>query len=306
MDFVIGIDGGGSRTRAFVANRRGEPLGTGEAGSCNPQAVGFDAAKRAILDALQRAFDAARLERQLARAACFGIGGVDREEERGEFLQWARAQIASRVEVMNDGLITLAAGTPDNWGIAIIAGTGSSAFGKTRAGKIARAGGWGYRLGDEGSAYDLARRALQAVTQAADGRGEHTILVERIREEWELRELTELVGRVYRSGMKPADFAQIAPLVIRAAEEGDGVARKLVRDAGAELARAILAVARALQFAEKEIPLALTGGLLLGADIVRDHLLAALDNPMWQFAPVVLVRDPVVGAVRIALDLAER
>ncbi len=305
-NFVIGIDGGGSRARARLANARGETLGAGDAGACNPQAVGFENAQREIRAAIQRAFDAAKVAKQLVAAACLGIGGVERADERALMREWARAEIAPRVEILNDAEIVLAAGTPENWGIALIAGTGSIAWGKTRAGKFARAGGWGYLIGDEGSAFDLSREALRAVTRATDGRGEPTRLAEKILQFWKLQTPPELIPRVYRSGMKPADLAQIAPLVMDAADEGDPVARELIARAGQELAAAIIAVARALNIAEKEIPLALAGGLLLNAGSLRAQLLAALNASAFIFAPVEWVNEPVKGAVKIALDLSLR
>ena len=157
---VIGVDGGGSRTRARLANARGDTLGNGEAGPANPHAKGFQAAEREIRIAVESAFSDARVERQTVGAVCLGISGVDRPEERTRFIAWARETIAPHVLVVNDGEIVLAAGSPENWGVALIAGTGSIAWGKTRDGRIARAGGWGYMIGDEGSGFDLAREAI--------------------------------------------------------------------------------------------------------------------------------------------------
>ncbi len=115
-DLVIGIDGGGTRTRARLANTRGEILGNGEAGAANPNAHGYPAAQNEILAAIQRTFDSARIERHGVAAACLGIGGVDRAEERVLFQAWAEQHIAPRVAIMNDGEIVLAAGSPNNWG----------------------------------------------------------------------------------------------------------------------------------------------------------------------------------------------
>ena len=302
---VIGIDGGGTRTRARLANARGEILGNGEAGIANPNALGFAAAQTEILAAIDRAFQDAHIEKQIVAAACLGIGGVDRADERARFADWARQVIAPRVQVVNDGEIVLAAGLLENWGVALIAGTGSIAWGKTRDGRIARAGGWGYLIGDEGSGFELAREALRAATQAADGRGEPTKLLVAILNYWELNSAMELVPRVYRSGLAPADIARLAPLVVRAAEEGDAVARRLIERAAAELANTVVGVARSLQLRDKKIPLALAGGLLLEAELLSKNLRAELTRRDDAFSPIVLVREPVVGAVRMAIELAQ-
>jgi N-acetylglucosamine kinase-like BadF-type ATPase len=300
---VIGVDGGGTRTRARLANARGEILGNGEAGIANPNALGFAAAQTEILAAIDRAFQDADIEKQIVAAACLGIGGVDRADERARLTEWAQQMIASRAQIVNDGEIVLAAGLPENWGVALIAGTGSIAWGKTRDGRIARAGGWGYLIGDEGSSFELAREALRAATQASDGRGEPTKLLEMILNYWELNSAMELVPRVYRSGLAPADIARLAPLVVRAAEEGDAVARRLIERAAATLVDTVVGVARALQLCDEKIPLALAGGLLLEAELLQTSLRAELTRRGDAFSPIVLVREPVVGAVRIAAEL---
>lgn len=310
-DFVIGIDAGATHTRARVANERGEMIGAGEAGPGNPHARGIEAAQNEILTAIQRACDdvgilsGAQAESKDVGivAACLGIAGVGRADERAVWTAWAQEHIAPRVEILNDGEIVIAAGSPENWGVALIAGTGSSAWGKSRDGTLARAGGWGYLIGDEGSGFDLARNAIRAATQAADGRGEPTRLLGAILEFWNLREPMELVARVYRSGLKPGDIAQLAPIVLRLAAEGDHIANTLVMNAGESLALAIGAVARALKIENETIPLALTGGLLLESETLREQMLAAARVRGFNFGPVTLVHAPVNGAVRIALEM---
>ena len=278
-------------------------IGAGEAGPGNPHARGVQAAQNEILAAIQRACDDARVAKQDIAAACLGIAGVARPDERAEWSAWAREKIAPRIAICNDGEIVIAAGSPENWGVALIAGTGSSAWGKSREGTLARAGGWGYLIGDEGSGFDLARNALRAATQAADGRGEPTRLLGAILEFWNLREPMELIARVYRSGLKPGDMAQLAPLVLRLATEGDPIAQALVMNASESLAVAIGAVARVLKIENETIPLALTGGLLLEAETLRAQLLAAARLRGFNFGPVTLVHEPVNGAVRIALEM---
>jgi N-acetylglucosamine kinase-like BadF-type ATPase len=302
-NLMIGIDGGGTHTRARLANARGEMLGSGQAGISNPHANGYPAAQTEILAAIQRAFDDARIEKQMVAAACLGIGGIDRVDERARLTEWARTTIASHVQVVNDGEIVLAAGSSENWGVALIAGTGSIAWGKTRDGRISRAGGWGYLIGDEGSGFDLAREALRAATHSADGRGEPTQLLDLILAHWGLQSAAEIVPQVYRSGRKPADIAKLTPLVIQTAKQGDQVAKNLIARAVHALADTVIAVVRQLQFPDEKIPLALTGGLLLGAESLRADLLSELTNRGDHFLPVVVVAEPVIGAVRIAIRL---
>ncbi|MBI4787095.1 MAG: BadF/BadG/BcrA/BcrD type ATPase [Chloroflexi bacterium] len=303
MELVIGLDGGGSRTRVRLANAHGETLGAGEAGPSNPQTAGLDAAQREIMLAIQRAFDRAGIAPQRVAAACLGIGGIERADANAELKAWAQATIAARVKMLNDGEILLAAGCRDNWGIAVIAGTGSIAWGRSRDGRIARAGGWGYLIGDEGSSFDLGREALRAAVHAADRRGQETRLLPAILEHWGLSEPLDLIPRVYGSAPQPAEIAALAPLVARVAAEGDQIARGLLAYAGEALADAAIAVAHQLEIENEEIPLALTGGLVLGNELLRERLLQALDTFGYHFTPVELVHEPVTGAIRLAVGM---
>jgi N-acetylmuramic acid 6-phosphate etherase len=303
-DLIIGIDGGGTNTRAQLANIRGEVLGTGEAGTSNPMVHGVQAAQHELDLAIERAFTSANRPRERVAALCMGLGGAGRAREQQELMEWAKQHIADHVDVVNDAQIVLAAGTPDNWGVAVIAGTGSFVWGRNREGETARAGGWGYLIGDEGSGFDLARSALRAATQYADGRGEPTNLLNGILEFWGLSTPPDLLTRVYRSGLTHADIAKLAPLVIREAEDGDIVASRLVNDAADQLALGVAAVSRALRFGTSTFPLALTGGVLLGTEFYRQQLERALQTHQCQCVPIELVYQPVLGAVRLALKLA--
>lgn len=303
-EFVIGIDGGGTRTRALLADTAGKMLGAGEAGTSNPLVHGLAAAQRELDLAIARAFENGNEPRRIVAAMCMGLGGAGRAQEQQELANWARETLAQRAAVVNDGQIVLAAGTPENWGVAVIAGTGSFAWGRNRAGETARAGGWGYLMGDEGSAFDLARHALRAATQFADGRGEQTQLLDALLEFWDLPAPEDLIGRVYRSGLTHKDLARLAPIAVDCAERGDVVAARLVADAADALARGVAAVSRALGMHNARFPLALTGGLVLGAEFLRQQLWRALESHHCECAPIELVHHPVRGAVRLALDLA--
>ena len=199
-DLVIGIDGGGSTTVALIADAT-EVIGRAEAGPSNMQAVGVTRALKAIEDAIAAAFAAAGRPPAKVRVAVLGLAGADRPQEQDLVRTWAeRFGLATQVQVVNDAQLLLAAGTPEGWGIALVAGTGSIAFGRTRDGKIGRAGGWGYLLGDEGSAYALVINALQEVAHAADGRGQPTILTERLIYAVGGQRPMDLIPAVYRGG----------------------------------------------------------------------------------------------------------
>ncbi|HZV06545.1 MAG TPA: N-acetylmuramic acid 6-phosphate etherase [Gemmataceae bacterium] len=299
-ELYLGIDGGGTHTVALLASRDAAILGRGTAGPSNRQAVGKERALAALDEAVSAAFTAAGVTRGPVVSACLGLAGADRPDDRSMIREWTeRVGLADRVEVTNDAAILLAAGTPQGWGLALIAGTGSIAFGQSADGRRARAGGWGYLLGDEGSAYALVMAGLQAVVRAADRRGPATRLTERFLNRWSLNQPQDLVAAVYRSGRDRADFAALAPVVLEAAEE-DAVAAEIVEQAARELARSGEAVLRQLHW-EGPVPLALAGGLLLGSEVYRQRVLHALTTLGVQPEPIALVEEPARGAIKLAI-----
>jgi N-acetylmuramic acid 6-phosphate etherase len=262
--------------------------------------VGKERALAALDEAVNAAFLAAKTERCPVAGACLGLAGADRLDDQGMIREWAqRVQLADRVDVTNDAAILLGAGTPEGWGLALIAGTGSFAFGRSADGRRARAGGWGYLLGDEGSAYAIVIAGLQAVARAADGRGPATRLTERFMKHLGLAQPQELIAAVYRSGRDRADLAALAPLVLEEAEK-DEVGGTIVDREARELALAGEAVIRQLRW-QGPIPIALAGGLLLGSQVYQKRVLDALTSFGVSLGPIALVEEPASGAVQLAV-----
>ncbi len=306
-DLVLGIDGGGTQTLALLADRStGTVLGRGSAGPSNIMAVGPDAGLRALDDAVTRAFAAAGIPRGPVSAAALGLAGVDRQSGLDTVRSWtSRAGLSSRVTVANDATLLLAAGTPEGWGLAVIAGTGSIAFVRTPAGEVGRAGGWGYTLGDEGSAYMIALNALRATCRHADGAGPATVLTGQLLARMKLVAAPDLIPAVYGGPWDRAAVAGLAPLVLAAAAAGDAVAAGVVRAEATALAQTAAAAASVHGLAGPPVPCALAGGVLLGSDLYRRAFLESLESLGVRSDPVQRVSDPAVGAVVLARRLAE-
>lgn len=303
--YFAGIDAGGSKTRAIITGSTGEILAAGEAGPANYQSIGQQAAFSALDAALNRALAAAGLAAGQVNFACLGAAGMDRQEDFAVFQNWAAAAFpTARVKLVNDAQIVLAAGTPAGWGLALISGTGSIAYGRSPDGRVARSGGWGYLLGDEGSGYEIGLTALKAVLRASDGRGPETRLVEAVLAEWGLARPQELIRKVY-SGLPRAEIAKLAALVEGCAQAGDGRAAQILSSAGSELFAIADAAAKQLGLTGP-IPTALTGGVLVRGQHVRAALLEKARARDLQLNPVTLVDDPALGAVRLALELQEQ
>ncbi|MFO7167276.1 MAG: BadF/BadG/BcrA/BcrD ATPase family protein [Chloroflexota bacterium] len=297
---VLGVDGGGSKTVALLADGDGKVIGRGTGGGANVRALGMAAAGAAIEAAIDRAFAAAGIARRPCDAICLGLAGAGRPAERALVEAWAaERELAERALVRDDAALVLAAGCPAGWGVAVICGTGSIAVGRAPDGRLARAGGWGYLLGDEGSGRDIALAGLRAACRAADGRGPQTALLPMVLERWGLSRPEELIARAYE-GDQRALLEAMPPLVGRAAAEGDGPALAILEAAGVELATAAAAVAARLGL-EPPLPLALAGAVLLNIPLLSAGLLAALERRGYPAHPT-HVPEPALGAVRLALD----
>lgn len=304
-DLVLGIDGGATKTVAWLATRSGAPepslVGRGAAGPANPQAVGFDEALGNLDGAVAGAFQQAAVDPGPVAAAVLALAGSDRDENRRVLRRWAEdRRLAARFRVVHDALPVLVAGSPDGWGIALISGTGSLAFGRTRDGRSARAGGWGYLFGDEGSGYAIALAGLRAAAKKADGRGPDTGLLDALVGRLGLQKPQSLIPAVYRMAADRAAIASLADAVTSTAQQGDAVAGQILDDAARELAAMVAAVANKLGWSETPFPLALAGGLVLASSVLQNRLEAHVNSLGLAAAPVTNVPEPVLGAVKLA------
>jgi glucosamine kinase len=289
-----GVDAGGSKTLAVVVDEQGRELGRYTAGGANHQAVGLERAAAQVREALAGAARAAGAE--LPAAAWVGMAGIDRPGDMELWLPVLRP-LAGAIRLTNDAELALAA-LDGAVGVAVIAGTGSIAWGRDARGQTARAGGWGHVIGDEGSGYDIGRMALQAAARAADGRGPETALQGLVLGHWELASPGEMIGRVYPDGDK-ASIARLAALVFAAARAGDRVASRIVARASGEVALAALAAGDRLDFADGRLPLALAGGLLVNEAGFRDQVLRRIRRRR-RLGQVAVVEEPALAGARAA------
>ena len=284
-DLVLGIDGGGTKTVAWLASRAPSepdlPLGIGRAGPGNPRAAGFEAAQANIAAAVADAFAAAGRPLTSVGAACLGLSGAGRPSEQQPIRDWALAVgMAQQVIVTHDAEIILATAAPERVGIALISGTGSFAWGRNAAGIEARCGGWGYLLGDEGSGYAIALAGLQAAVRAADGRGSLTPLLAAVLD-------AELAGTVFELAAN------------------DPAAAAIVAHAADELALLVETLAARLHLARGAFRLAVAGGVLTQQQPLREGLAASLRDRGLSPESLHIVQDPVHGAVTMARASSE-
>lgn len=291
MKYALGIDGGGSGVRVVIVTPELQVLGSGEAGSANPNSAGREAAANNVQSAIRMALAHAQLDPHAIEVAGVGIAGTVTAQD---WVQETLSHVlpATRLRIASDMEIALVGAHGERRGVLILAGTGSVAFGINDQGETIQVGGWGYLLGDEGSGYMLGLQALQAVVRADDGRGQPTRLTSAVLDALHLSAPRDLIQWVYAPG-RTRDIARLAPLVLAAAD--DLVAQAIIAQNVSELALAGQTVARRLGIAHPAF--AFAGGLLSEANPLTEGLCAALGLPGLPVPKY----PPVIGAAILAL-----
>ncbi|HEV2131095.1 MAG TPA: BadF/BadG/BcrA/BcrD ATPase family protein [Longimicrobiaceae bacterium] len=297
MRYLVGVDGGGTRTTIVVAEESGREIlrRDGAAGLVDPRRPAASAAGLALL--VRQALSEAALDAPAA-ALCAGLAGVGNLEEREVVRSTlAAASLAERVHVISDGEIALEGAFLGGPGILLIAGTGSVAYGRAEDGRIERCGGWGMVVGDEGSGYAIGRAALAAALRAVDGRGANT---------WLLPTFLEHLGLSTPRGIPPwagraekGEIAALVPHVVRVAEEGDAVAREVLQREARELAQHAVALVHRLGPWSTGPSVVFFGGVFrsrIFAQLVHGAILAELPGVQLRESAA----DAVAGALRYA------
>lgn len=306
FNYWLGLDGGGTNSRAAIADARGQVVGYGNAAAANLVRVGLDNAVAHIQQAVALACAEAGIEVGQLTAACFGLAGVGNPQHHAAMsaaLREAFPKLNFLLET--DARIALAGATDLQPGVVIIAGTGSIACGVNAQGEFARAGGWGPAMGDEGSGYYIGRRALAAVVMAYDQRGAETSLTDPVCQHFHVATPPELPPVIYNEPIKVMhEIAQLSKIVVAHAEAGDRVALSILMDAALELARAINAVIRRLDMQKDSFRVAYVGGVFAAGELILEPLRYLVQQvaPQAEVTPPLFA--PMIGAVKLTQRLA--
>jgi len=298
MRFVLGFDGGGTKTECVLMDEAGLVLASGRSGPSNPMRVGFGGALAAVCEAGRTALQNAKLTSGDITAMCAGLAGTAQPESQRKMKKLLSEEYPGKiVQVCTDLDLTLEA-TGSGLAIVLIAGTGSAAVGRDRSGQIVRVGGHGPLLGDEGSAYDVGRRASIAALREADRGRPDSPLATKILRELRVSDWEDFHLRVY--SVPDEVFPRIFPVVTAAADEGSSAARALLQDAAAELALLVADLTERLQLKSEKFLLVKSGGMVGRSDYF-DHL---LDQRLRMAAPHAEFGSLVVTAAEAAARLA--
>jgi N-acetylglucosamine kinase-like BadF-type ATPase len=299
--YVLGIDAGGTKTVCQLADENGAIVGESRGPGANLQAAGELAVEKTLHNLMDEAIAAHGGDVRPA-AICVGMAGVDRPGD-AEMVRGIMRRIgqSAKVLIVNDALVALEAGAPGAPGVVVIAGTGSICYGRNDKGQAARAGGWGYVLGDEGSGYWIGRHALRAVVREADRRGPRTSLTPKALRHFGVDRPQDLIHEIYYGGMKPGGIAALASEVQAAFAEGDAVAAGILEVGVRELVSSATSVVERLHLEQETFTFVLSGGIFKAVPWMREQLTVRLRRVARDAAIEHLQVEPAEGAVKLAL-----
>ncbi len=302
-DLLLAVDAGGTKTAAWLVDLNqtdaSRVLGRGRAGAGNPLSVGFDEATRAVSEAIAAACQDANVKDRAPRLI-LSIAGAANEKVGKQFVDWARSLgLAERLAVVSDVLPVLAAGTPDCVGVAVIAGTGSVAFGRNAEGQTQLCGGWGYLLGDEGSGYFVGQLAISHALHNLELKSVSDPLTAAALDALGASSIMDVTKAIYTSADPRATIASLAPIVVKLAEARVPGAEAILDHAADRLAELVGRTADLLDLAGRLFALAVAGGLLVGSQRVREQLQACLQQFQMR-CEITVVDEPLSGCVRLA------
>lgn len=303
MTFALGFDGGGTKTECVLVDESGAVASRSLTGASNPLRIGFDRAYSSLTTAATATLAAARLHSSDIAAVCAGMAGAGRSGVSERLSAFFRENFAkSFVHVTSDLEVALEAAAGPAPGVILIAGTGSSTYGRNAHGETARAGGYGPWIGDEGSAYDIGRRAIAAMLHFRDCGLQVPVLGEKVLAAvgspgWD--DLIELTAA------DPDNvFPRMFPVIVEAADGGDTVAREILSTSAKNLAGIVSTLIRRLKIENESFPLAKTGGVFAHSTLLNSEIDQLLHTIAPEAKISVLELSPAVGAARLALRLA--
>jgi N-acetylglucosamine kinase-like BadF-type ATPase len=317
MSYVLGIDGGGSKTVCALMDDSCQVLGRAEAGPSNYQSIDIEATLQSIQSAINNAVEAAIITNTLKiNAICLGLAGIGRatdievvkglvKELQNKKLPISWALQPANIVICNDALIALVGGIGQPVGVVVAAGTGSIVFGRNHQGDTKRVGGWGYILGDEGSAYKIAIAGMNAALKSYDGREMSTSLVEGFKQHLGLESIEDLIKLIYRRGWGVKQIAALAPVVDFAAASGDIVANIIIDDAVKELVKATSTVIDAIFAADSVLEVVTTGSVWRGRCKIHERFATSLVNKFPEVKVIFPRYEPAYGAGLLALQTTQ-
>ena len=303
MGYSLGFDGGGTKTECVLLDASGAVVGEGRGGPANPLRSGYETAFSSLREAAAAALGGANVRPDQIGGVCTGLAGAGRRSVVRHVMIFLSREFPEAVtHVTTDYEIALEAAVGLGPGVVLIAGTGSVAYGRNAKGETSRAGGYGPWIGDEGSAFEIGRRAVSAVARTRDHDAPVTLLAELIPSAIDCPDWDDLMLRI----MKTPDevFPKLFPVVARAANAEDDAAKEILFASAIGLGNLAMTVVRRLGMKGQEFPLVTCGGVFGRSKMLDDLLDSVLTSGALRAKISRLEISPAIGAARIAARMA--
>ena len=304
--YVIGVDGGGTKTVAALADLNGKILAKGKSGSSNPRNVGINLAVFNIVEAIRPLLKKIKKGKIVSTAIALAATEEEYREKKEEILRSLRCQkgiskiFRGDIKIFPDQIVSFKSGTKEKDGVLLIAGTGSVCHG-WQGKKEAKVSGWGW-LADEGSAFWIGQKAFQMILKNLDKREPETLLTKLALKEFKVKDAIELLKKVY-SGNPTEIIPKFSIICDKAGKKGDKIAKKIMFEAGKELALAAKKVIQELNFQKTRFSLVLIGSVFKTRIVLKE-----VKRIIRKFAPKVQFirsqKEPVAGAIELAIERA--
>ncbi|AST56994.1 N-acetylglucosamine kinase [Thermoanaerobacterium thermosaccharolyticum] len=303
MKYVIGIDGGGTKSILTIKDVNGSFIMKGYGGTTNIRATSKENVEISLSKLIENSIKNANLDINDCAALCLGTAGAGVKEDKDTLKDIIKSiGIKGNIIVTNDAEIVIAAGTGKMEGVALISGTGSIAYGINNEGLRVRVGGWGHVLGDEGSGYYIGLEAIKAALRYYDGREPYTELLSMTMGKAHLEKPEDFVKYIYRDDLKKSEIASFAVLVDEAYQKGDNKAKEILLNSAWALFELSSAVIKRLKFGNERVTIVASGSVLIKNTFIFETLKGLIKEAYSNINIVKLTGDASEGALYIALN----
>lgn len=306
MEYVIGVDGGGTKTHCLMADENGVIIASCVGGPSNPNVMKATALRKTLEMLLARLREQANAQFHQVTHLFAGISGAGNENNQREIKRILTELVPSNVivEVYPDSINALYSGTIGEPGIVQISGTGSITYGINQKLEHDRVGGWGYLFGDEGSGFDIGKQGIIAVLKAFDGRGEETSLQDLLYNHFDVKSPDELIRKIYASDSPKLKIAPVSKQVFTAYNQQDNIAINIIKNVVDELTSSIYTLDQKLfNNDKKQVPLVLCGGVFTDENILPLLIKQKLEEDNFT---IVIPEFPPAGGSIIGAYLSKK
>lgn len=299
--YLIGLDGGGTKTKCVITDFNLNPLYICQGGPSNFLIIGTQKVSETILSLILESIAYLKISPDDVASILIGTTGAGRPNDaqklKQDFLQYAESKgyYFKSFNVDSDARIALEGAFSGGPGSLLIAGTGSVIFGKDRNNQIHRVGGFGRLIGDEGSGSTLGRKGLNQIAKEFDGRGDKTVLTEILKRDFGITDSSQLITEVYRNNF---DIASFAPKVIEAAQNGDRIAKKILEEESDELLLHVKSIFNMV--GEETLKLCLIGGTIATNNLYSAMFKKKIELHLPNVKIVSAENPPEIGAAFMA------